>query len=108
MRRTRSSTPQSPPASSYYQPPAEAPLVVHKRLDAMSPLEAVSYTQQLIDRLKNKQTREQDYLNSRRRRGIHTSTDILSEQDQLLEDEILALFAEILEGLRERAAQALP
>lgn len=107
MRHRRTPTrPPYPPASSSYQPPAQAPLIVHKRLDEMTPLEAVSYTQQLMDRLRTKQAREQDYLNGRQRRGIHTSTDVLYEQDQLLEDEILAVFAEILEGLREQAANA--
>lgn len=93
-----------PRASSYYYPPAQAALVVHKHLDEMTPIEAVSYTEQLIERLRNKQDRERAYLDGRARRGIRRSTDELYEQDQALENEILAVFAEILEGMQEKAA----
>lgn len=100
--------PPNPSASSYYQPPAQGTLIVHKRLDEMTPAEAVSYTEQLIERLRKKQARERAYLDGRARRGIRRSTDELYEQDQILEDEILAVFNEILDGLRERAATTLP
>jgi hypothetical protein len=66
----------------------------------MTPAEAVSYTEQLMERLRKKQAREKNYLDGRARRGIHRSTDELYEQDQILEDEIL-------EGLKERAANTL-
>src|SRR5439155_1584201 len=72
-RRTPTSTrPHNPP---YYQPPVQAALVVHKRLDEMSQASAVSYTEQLMQRLRKKQAREKNYLDGRARRGIRRSTD---------------------------------
>jgi len=91
----------NPPASSYYKPPTQATLVTRKKLDEMSCSEAVSYTEQLIQRLQNKQTRDQRYLNYRAGQNRHTSTDDLLEQDQTLYAEILAILEEILLGAKE-------
>lgn len=93
----------NPPASYYYQPPAQATLVTRKKLDEMSCDEAISYTEQLMERLRKKQAREQNYLAGRARKGIHTSTDELYEMDQQLENELLAVLAEVAEAWREKA-----
>ena len=91
----------NPPASFYYKPPTQATLVTHKKLDEMAGEEAISYTEQLIARLRNKQSRDQRYLSYRAGQNRHTSTDDLLEQDQTLYAEILAILEEILSGAKE-------
>lgn len=106
--RKRTTTPAggrqpNPPASYYYQPSVQPTLVVRKRLDEMDEHEAVAYTEQLMERLRKKQAREKNYLDGRARRGIRRPTDELYEQDQILEDEILAVLGEVIGALQEKA-----
>ena len=92
------------PTNSYYTPPVtppSVPLVTRKALVDMDRNEAIAYTEQLIARLRKKQARERAYLDRRTKRGTHTPTDEAYEDDQLLEEELVAVLEEMLSGLKE-------
>lgn len=70
-------------------------LISHKSLDTMTTEEGIAWLIGMKERLERKQQRERNYLDRRAARGRTTPTDEMYEQDQLLEDELLAL----LDGL---------
>jgi hypothetical protein len=98
------------PARSTIASPVPAAITLHKHLSDMTPDESTLYLGQLMDRLSQKQQRERDYLDRRAKRGTRTPTDELYEQDQVLEDELLALLSDLLmekqTGVLPDAAQA--
>ncbi len=81
-------------ASSQQQPAPprqRLPLVAPPVLTWMTPLEALTYLEEVRDRLKHKQARERAYLDRRAARGTYTPTDEAYEADQQLEVELIAL-----------------
>jgi hypothetical protein len=79
-----------------------ATFTVSKHLADLTRQEAIAYLEQLIDRLTKKQLRERAYLDRRAARGTHTPTDEVYEADQILEEELLALLGDLLQGAKDR------
>lgn len=73
---------------------------MRKPLGEMDVPEVLEWIAGIRARLKMKQAREQNYLARRKARGVHTPTDEAYEQDQALENEILALLDELEQGAR--------
>ena len=71
---------------------------MRKPLSEMDATEALEWIADIRTRLKLKQAREQAYLTRRAARGTHTPTDEAYEQDQALENELLALLDELEQG----------
>jgi hypothetical protein len=61
----------------------------------MTPEEIRAWIRVTRSALEHKQARERVYLDHRAHRGIHTLTDEVYEQDNLLEDDLLALLDEL-------------
>jgi hypothetical protein len=61
------------------------------RLDTMTPEEALPFLSKVRERLLRKMARERAYLDRRAARGIHTTTDEAYEDDQQLEQDLLAI-----------------
>jgi len=61
------------------------------RLDAMTPEEALFFLSKVRKRLLRKMARERASLDRRAARGIHTTTDEAYEDDQQLEQDLLAI-----------------
>jgi hypothetical protein len=103
-RRTRTSRTQGvpggalTPAGTPYYIPSKPP---RRRIEDMTPQEAVQHLDNLRTRLLAKQRRERAYLDRRAARGTHTPTDDAYEDDQVLEDELL----EVIERLIEEAGK---
>jgi hypothetical protein len=70
-------------------------LIVSQPLSELSPAEGRLWLDSLRTRLLAKQQREQDYLDRRAKRGVHTTTDDVYEADQQLENELLALLDQV-------------
>jgi hypothetical protein len=69
-----------------------------KPLEQLSTDEIITLTSNMRIRLQKKQARERAYLDRRKARGTHTPTDDAYEDDQLLEDELIAFLKEIEQG----------
>jgi hypothetical protein len=59
--------------------------------DELTPEEALPYLRSVRSRLRRKMARERAYLDRRAARGLHTTTDEAYEDDQQLEQELLAI-----------------
>ncbi len=97
MRKRQRSTPRSSPTSTAPQPS----LVYHKPLDKMTPDEAKIWLQGVHERLIRKMQRERSYLDHRAARGTHTPTDEAYEADLVLEQELLSLIENLLQGFAD-------
>jgi hypothetical protein len=85
-----------------YYIPTRATLTSHKSIADLPNLsrdEARTWVAGMRERLVRKQERERAYLDRRAARGTHTPTDDAYEADQLLENELLAILDDILQGL---------
>lgn len=92
-RQVRAAQPQTTrqrPASRMV-PPYVPPAKPRKRIEDMTPEEALDEIRELRAELLAKQRREREYLDRRAARGTHTPTDEAYEKDQILEDRIVAL-----------------
>jgi hypothetical protein len=87
----------------YYTPPAQVTLTYHKPMTAMTREEAQTWITGIRTRLLRKQERERAYLDRRAARGTHTPTDEAYEADQLLENDLVAILDDLLQGLTEEA-----
>jgi hypothetical protein len=85
--------------TSSFHVPAPATITTWKPLADMTPEEGRMWIEGMRTRLIVKQRREQAYLDRRATRGTHTPTDEAYEADQVLEQELLALLDELLQGL---------
>lgn len=72
-------------------PPGIGRITIHLSPDDMSAEDLRAWLEGLQKRLVAKQQRERAYLDRRAKRGTHTPTDDAYEEDQRLEDELLAL-----------------
>jgi len=61
----------------------------------MTPEELRTWIRTTRGALERKQARERAYLDRRAHRGTHTPTDDVYEQDQQLEDDLLAMLDEL-------------
>jgi hypothetical protein len=80
-------------------PPSVGRITMHRSLADMSADDLRAWLEGLQSRLVAKQQRERAYLDRRAKRGTHTPTDDAYEEDQRLEDELLALLDELLHNL---------
>lgn len=74
---------------------AATPQAPRTPLYAMTPEEVRAWIQATRSALEQKQARERAYLDRRAHRGIQTPTDDAYEQDQQLEDALLAMLDEM-------------
>lgn len=77
----------------------------HTPAREMSLEETQSWLESLRARLAAKKQRERAYLDRRAARGIHTLTDDTYEQDQRLEEELLALIDDLLQVRAEMESE---
>jgi hypothetical protein len=98
MSRKETMKKKQPPQTPVYRPSANVAITSHKKLEDLTPQEAASYLSQLKARLVQKQQREKAYLDRRAARGTHTPTDEAYEADQVLENELLAILDDLLQG----------
>jgi hypothetical protein len=87
-----------PSYTPVYQPPVQPQIVIHKALADMSREEGKTWLEGIQARLVAKQRREKTYLERRAGRGTHTPTDEAYEGDQILEDELLLLLQDLING----------
>jgi hypothetical protein len=80
-------------------PPGGGRITVQRPLADMSADDLRTWLEGLRSRLVAKQQRERAYLDRRAAHGTHTPTDDAYEEDQRLEDELLALLDELLLNL---------
>ncbi len=78
-----------------------------KPFEQMTAQEALAHLRELRLKLLQKQQRENAYLSRRAARGTHTPTDEAYEQDQELENDLLALIANVEKGLLQEVASEL-
>lgn len=102
MKKRQRSTSRTSTASPTSQPS----LVYHKPLDKMTPDEARVWLQGVHERLTRKMQRERSYLDYRASRGRHTPTDEAYEADLVLEQELLSLIENLLQGFADNEVQA--
>jgi hypothetical protein len=76
-------------------------LMYHKPLMDMSRQEAQTWITDIRARLERKMQRERAYLDRRAARGTHTPTDEAYESDQVLENELLLILNDLLQGLTQ-------
>ncbi len=98
MKKRQRSTSRTSTASPTSQPS----LVYHKPLDKMTPDEARVWLRGVRERLTRKMQRERAYLNRRAARGRATPTDEAYEADLILEQELLTLVENLLQGFVEQ------
>jgi hypothetical protein len=80
-------------------PPGMVRITVQRPIADMKADDLRVWLEGLRSRLMAKQRRERAYLDRRAKRGTHTPTDDAYEEDQRLEDELLALLDELLHNL---------
>lgn len=102
MKKSQRSTPRT---STTYTAPQPS-LVYHKPLDKMTPDEATVWLRGVHERLTRKMQRERSYLAHRAARGTHTPTDDAYEADLVLEQELLSLLENLLQGFADHEVQA--
>jgi len=88
--------------SNSHDTPRYPELVYHKSLDAMTPEEAQIWLRGVRERLTRKMQRERAYLDRRAARGRATPTDGAYEADLILEQELLTLVENLLQGFAEQ------
>ena len=71
----------------------------------MTPDEAQVWLQRARERLIRKMQRERSYLDHRAARGTHTPTDDAYEADLVLEQELLGLLENLLQGFADNEGQ---
>src|SRR5579883_2558706 len=77
---------------AYYTPSSHP---AHQQLEEMTPHEILALFEDLHRRLAAKMARERAYLDRRAARGTHTPTDEAYEADQILEQQLLDLLAQL-------------
>lgn len=102
MKKRQRSTSGSSPTYTAPQPS----LVYHKPLDKMTSDEARVWLRGVHERLTRKMHRERSYLDYRASRGRHTPTDEAYEADLVLEQELLSLIENLLQGFADNEVQA--
>ncbi len=69
--------------------------MIRKPFEQLTEDEAWAWVKELAERLKKKQIRERDYLDRRAARSVHTPTDDAYEDDQQLENDLLAILEQL-------------
>lgn len=77
-------------------------LVYHTSLDAMTPEEIQGWLRSVQERLQRKMKRERAYLDRRASKKRHTPTDDAYEDDLILEQELLSMVENLLDGFAQQ------